>query len=85
MVNYKKINGKDFFLILIAYIVITGQLVLYSSTDIEPPDLYFYLTVGVIMIFNRIVPKNKYINIIRYMSNFIYLLYGLSIIIRLIN
>lgn len=82
MVNQTKINIKDISLILIAYIFITGQLVFFSFNHKEPPDLYFYLTAWIIIILNKVVPKNKYANIIRYISNFIYLLYGLYIIIR---
>lgn len=82
MINHTKLSIKDLLLIIFAYIFIAGQLVFYSFNHTPPPDLYFFLTAWIIIILNKVVPKNKYANIVRYIANFIYLLYGLSIIIR---
>jgi hypothetical protein len=78
-------NNKEKIYVFVAYAVIIGPfiyLILRSlKNKTEFPELYFYFTIGLIILYNYIIPRklsneNTFTILLRYICNLFYLVCG---------
>jgi len=74
--NYRNLKTSEYLFITTAYAIIIGMLIFLTIELNEVSFFYFGLSFMILRIWDIFLPKNKYLNIIRFISNFIYLLFG---------
>lgn len=75
--DYKNLKIPEYLFITTAYIILVGILILITIELKEFPFFYYGISLGIVIIWDKVLPKNRYVNVVRYICKFIYLLYGI--------
>ena len=75
--EYKNLKISEYIFITTAYVIIVGMLIYLTIRMKEVPLFYFGLTLLILRIWDIVLPKNNYVNIIRYTCRLIYISYGI--------
>lgn len=75
--EYSIITIPQYIFITAAYSILVGMLIDLTIRLKEVPLFYFGLSMVILNIWDRVIPKDKYINAIRYTCRAIYVLFAL--------
>lgn len=75
--EYKNLKVSEYIFIPSAYAFIMGMLIHLTIKMKEIPLFFFGIVSLILMIWDRVLPSNRYVSLIKYTSRLIYIMYGI--------
>lgn len=75
--EFCNITIPQYIFITVAYGILVGMLTFLTINFKEVPLFYFGISWLIINIWDRVIPKDKYVNVVRYTCRAIYVLFAL--------
>lgn len=75
--KYKNLKVSEQIFITFAYAFVIWMLIYLTLKVGEVPLFYFGLLSIILIIFEKVIPRNRYINLIQYACRLVYITYGI--------